>query len=289
MTTRINFNGEIGPDAFISVLDHGFLFGDSVYEVVVTQNGLPCFMKEHLRRLRNSADGLTLTIPWSDEKIMEQVARTVIDAGNSESYIRIIVTRGMGDLDIDPTSCSNPELIVLVTELKNYPASSYEKGINVALVSIKRNAKDTVNPGIKTGNYLNNVLAKVESNHMGAQDALMLNHQGHLTECTTSNFFFVCDGRVQTPSLSCGILAGITRDVLLQLAQENGILIEQGEWPPESLAKAEEAFITGTVKKVMPVTHLDGKPVADGQPGPVTRRLMRLYDSALEMEGKGSA
>ena len=190
MTTRINFNGEIGPDAFISVMDHGFLFGDSVYEVVVTQNGVPCFMKDHLRRLRNSADGLTLTIPWSDEKIIEQVARTVTDAGNSESYIRIIVTRGVGDLDIDPTSCSNPELIVLVTELKNYPASSYEKGINVALVSIKRNAKDTVNPGIKTGNYLNNVLAKVESNHMGAQDALMLNHQGHLTECTTSNFFF---------------------------------------------------------------------------------------------------
>ncbi len=289
MTTRINFKGEIGQDAFISVLDHGFLFGDSVYEVVVTQNGVPCFMKGHLKRLRNSAAGLTMEIPWSDESIVEQIMRTIKDAGNAESYVRIIVTRGVGELDIDPTSCSNPELIVLVTELKPYPLSSYEKGINVALVSVKRNSRDTVNPGIKTGNYLNNVLAKVESNRMGAQDALMLNHQGHLTECTTSNFFFVVEGRILTPSLDCGILAGITRDVLLQVAQENGVLVEQGEWPPESLSKADEAFITGTVKKVMPVTHLDGRSIGNGQPGPVTRRMMRLYDEALEEEGKSSS
>ncbi len=284
MPTRINLNGEIGVDASISVLDHGFLFGDSVYEVVTAHKGSLCFFKHHLKRLRNSAAELTLEIPWTDAHILEQVKRTLVEAGNEESYIRIIVTRGVGDLDIDPTSCSKPQLLILVTELNSYPASFYEKGINVALVSIKRNSKDTVNPGIKTGNYLNNVLAKVESNKMGAQDALMLNHQGHLTECTTSNFFFVKDGRVLTPSLDCGILAGITRDILLQLAQENGILVEEGEWPPESLDKADEAFITGTVKKVMPVTHLDGHSIGDGQPGSVTRRLMGLYDAALVEE-----
>lgn len=288
MTTRINFNGEIGPDAHISVLDHGFLFGDSIYEVVVTHNGVPCFMEGHLKRLRNSAAGLSMEVPWSDSFIIDQINRTLTEAGNDESYIRIIVTRGVGELDIDPTSCSNPELLILVTELKPYPIANYEKGINVALVSVKRNSRDTVSPGIKTGNYLNNVLAKVESNSMGAQDALMLNHQGHLTECTTSNFFFVRDGRILTPSLECGILAGITRDVLLQVAEENGVLVEEGEWPPESLDKAEEAFITGTVKKVMPVTHLDGRPFGDGQPGLVTRRMMRLYDEALVQEAANS-
>ncbi|QPJ63343.1 MAG: branched-chain-amino acid aminotransferase [Candidatus Nitronauta litoralis] len=288
MTTQINLNGEIGPDAFISVLDHGFLFGDSIYEVVVTHKGVPCFMMGHLKRLRNSAAGLSMEIPWSDEHIVQQIDRTVTEAGNEESYIRVIVTRGVGELDIDPTSCSNPELLVLVKELKPYPQANYEKGINVALVSVKRNSRDTVSPGIKTGNYLNNVLAKLESNSMGAQDALMLNHEGHLTECTTSNFFFVSDGRIMTPSLECGILAGITRDVLLQVAQENGVLVEEGEWPPDSLIKADEAFITGTVKKVMPVTHLDGRPFGDGQPGPVTRRMMRLYDEALSREADTS-
>ncbi len=277
-------NGTIGSEAYISVLDHGFLFGDSVYEVVVTHKGIVCFMKPHLKRLRRSADGLCLQIPWTDQTLMEEINRTIREAGNQESYIRIMITRGEGEIDIDPTSCTHPRYIILVKETQGYPQSHYEKGINISLVSVIRNAKDAVNPGIKTGNYLNNVLAKLEANRKGAQDALMLNNQGHLTECTTSNFFFVTEGRILTPSLNCGILAGITRDVVLQIAEENGILIEEGEWPPETLEKAEEAFVTGTVKKVMPVTHLDGHPVGDGSPGPVTRQLMRLYDRLLDQE-----
>ena len=282
MTVKVNLNGQINDDASISVFDHGFLFGDSIYEVIATHKGKPCWVKPHLNRLRKSGRGVGLDISWSDDRLVSEIDRTIQEAGNKESYVRIIITRGVGELDIDPTSCNNPQFIIIVMPLKVYPAHYYEKGIDVSLVSVKRNVKDALNPGIKTGNYLNNVLAKIEANKSGAHDALMLNSQGFLTECTTSNFFMVHEGRVLTPSLDCGILAGITREVVIQLARENGLLVEEGEWPPEYLAKAEEAFVTGTTKKVMPVTHLDGQPIGNGLPGPVTRELLRLFLSKEE-------
>ncbi|MGP0564855.1 MULTISPECIES: aminotransferase class IV [unclassified Nitrospina] len=282
MTIKINLNGTIANDASISVLDHGFLFGDSVYEVVSTINGRVVFLAEHLRRLRQSAAALNLDIPYSDTKFGEEVHRTLQSAGNTESYVRIIVTRGVGELDLDPTSCTSPNVIILAKEAVIYPQENYDKGIHLALVSVKRNLKESLNPGLKTGNYLNNVLAKMEANRTGAADALMLNSSGYLTECTTSNIFFVQDGRIFTPSLDCGILEGITREKILRLARENGFLVEEGEWPPEALEQAEEAFITGTVKKIMPVTLLNSRPVGNGKPGPTTRKLMRLYEDFLK-------
>ncbi len=284
MTTKINFNGNIDDEAHVSVLDHGFLFGDSVYEVIATLNNRPVFMAEHLQRLRNSARELELAIPYTNEKFQNEIRKTLNAADNRESYIRIIVTRGVGEIDLDPVSCSSPTVIILVTDSVIYPEESYKKGIQLSLVSVKRNPKESLDPGIKTGNYLNNVLAKIEANRAGAADALMLNPLGILTECTTSNFFMVKEGRVLTPSLQCGILAGITRETLIQLARENGMLVEEGEWPPEILGDAEEAFITGTVKKVMPVTLLDGRPIGNGKPGPVTQKLMKLYDKYLEKQ-----
>lgn len=278
MTQKINFNGTIEEDPHISVFDHGFLFGDSVYEVIATHNNKPIFLTEHLNRLTNSAKGISLAIPYDQQWFVREVNRTVQIAGNEESYIRIIVTRGVGDIDIDPSSCQNPNVLIYVTPIKEYSPDNYSKGINVALVSIKRNPKEALNPGIKTGNYLNNVLAKMEANKLGAKDALMLSPTGYLTECTTSNIFFVLSGRVLTPSLDCGILRGITRDVVIQLSKENGLPVEEGQWPPETLEKADEIFITGTLKKIMPVTQLDGRSISDGKPGPVTQKLMRLYE-----------
>lgn len=282
MTTRINLNGEISQDAHISVFDHGFLFGDSVYEVISTHHGHLCFAHEHLQRLRNSAHAISLRIPLSDDQLIEEIHKTVAAAGNSESYIRIIITRGVGEMDIDPETCTQPNVLIFVKPILNYPEENYTNGINVALVSIKRNPKESLNPGIKTGNYLNNILAKVEARKAGAADALMLNPTGQLTECTTSNFFFVRDQRLMTPSLNCGILSGITREVVLRLARENGVLVEEGEWPSDVLQSAEESFITGTVKMVMPVTTLDGRPVGTGKPGPVTKMMMRLYQDVLK-------
>lgn len=282
MATKININGNMREGASISVFDHGFLFGDSVYEVVGTRENKPRRLERHLKRLRVSAAGIELVIPYDDPWFIQQVNDTLQAAGNEESYVRIVVSRGEGEIDIDPISCKTPNVIVYVTDAKIYPKEYYENGVQIALVSIKRNPKEALNPGIKTGNYLNNVLAIMEARKLGAKDALMLSPFGFLTECTTSNFFFVQGGRVFTPSLDCGILSGITREVVIQLAGENGILVEEGAWPAEALEKAEECFLTGTLKRVMPVTQLDGKMIGDGKPGPITLKIMRLFQSNWE-------
>ena len=282
MKTRININGTIKEEAFVSVFDHGFLFGDSVYEVVNTRKNRPCFLDEHLKRLRRSAGGIELVIPFDDFWLREQIDRTLADAANQESYVRIVVTRGVGDINIDPSSCYSPLALIYVTPAHVYPSDFYENGIHLAVVGVQRNSKNALNPGIKTGNYLNNVLAKIESERLGAHDALMLNSLGHLTESTTSNFFFVRNGSLMTPSLDCGILAGITRDVVIRLSQENGFRLEQGAWPVEILESADEMFLTGSVKNLMPITRLDGKIIGDGKPGPITRSLVCLYENFLE-------
>jgi len=281
MTTKINFNGEILDHLSISVFDHGFLFGDSVYEVVSTFKNQPCFLNKHLDRLYASAKAISLKVPRDKEWFQRELKNTLSAAGNDESYIRIIVTRGVGEVNIDPSSCEQPNIILMVMDVTEYPKSCYEKGIQVALVSIKRNPRDSLNPNIKTGNYLNNVLAKMEANKLGAQDAIMVNPWGYLTEGTTSNLFFVREGHIFTPSLECGILSGITREMVIQLAKENGFHIEEGKWPGEELFKAEEIFLTGTLKKVMPVSHLDGRLVGAGNPGPITQKLRRLYDDLI--------
>jgi branched-chain amino acid aminotransferase len=281
MTTKINVNGDIQDEAFISVLDHGFLFGDSVYEVICTYQGKPCFIDEHLKRLYASASGISLEMPYDQKWIKTQVQATLNLADNPESYIRIIVTRGVGDLDIDPSSCFEPNTIIFVKNIPHIPVENYEKGIPVALVSIKRNSRDALDPAVKTGNYLNNILARVEAHKMGAVDAIMLNSLGELTEGTTSNLFFVREGRLLTPKKVCGILPGITREKIIQLAHENGMPLEEGVWPGEELLKAEEIFLSGTVKRVMPVSILDNRPVGMGKPGPITQKMMRLYSELL--------
>ena len=282
MTTKININGNIQDEAFISIFDHGFLFGDSIYEVVCTNKGNPCFLDEHLKRLYASASGISLKISHSPTEIKKQIQITLDSAKNHESYIRIIVTRGVGEVDIDPSSCFNPNIIILVKEIPQISNESYEKGISVALVSIKRNSRDSLNPAVKTGNYLNNVLARIEAKRMGAEDAIMGNSMGQLTEGTTSNLFFVKEGRLLTPIKECGILSGITREKIIQLANKNSIALKEGKWPSEELFKAEEIFLSGTVKKIIPVTVLDGRPVGKGIPGPITQKLMRLYSELLE-------
>jgi len=282
MTTKININGDIQDEAVISIFDHGFLFGDSIYEVVCTNQGKPCFLDEHLKRLYASASGISLKIPHNPTEIKKQIQITLDSAENYESYIRIIVTRGVGEIDIDPSSCFNPNIIIFVKEIPQIPSESYEKGITVALVSIKRNSRDSLNPAVKTGNYLNNVLARIEARKMGSEDAIMVNSIGQLTEGTTSNLFFVKKGRLLTPTKDCGILSGITREKIIQLANQNSITLEEGKWPGEELFKAEEIFLSGTVKKIIPVTILDGRPVGKGIPGPITQKLMRLYSELLE-------
>ena len=284
MATLININGQIMPpdQAFISVFDHGLLFGDSVYEVFTTCKGKLFAENEHLTRLKASAKAISLKIPFTDEYLLEEMQKTFDAAENSESYARMVITRGKGEIHISPLSCNSPTMILYVKEAEKYPEEYYSKGIAIAVVSTKRNLKDSLNPGIKTGNYLNSVLAIIEAEKLGAYDGLMLNSDGFVSECTTSNFYLVKNGGVKTADPGCGILVGITRKMLIEVARENGIAVQECKISPEEIPAVDELFITSTTKGVMPVTMCDGKKIGDGKPGPVSIKLRSLYQKKLD-------
>lgn len=284
MATLINIDGQLllPENAFVSVFDHGFLFGDSVYEVIVTHKGKLFTAKEHLARLRNSAIAISLKIPFSDDYLLEEIQKTIKAAKNDESYVRIVIARGKGDIHISPASCNSPSMIIYVKKAEKYPEEYYSKGIAISIVSIKRNFKISLNPGIKTGNYLNSVLTIIEAEKQGAYDGLMLNSDGFVSECTTSNFYLVKNGVVKTPCPECSILMGITRKLLIETAKEGGITVEECKISPEEIPTADELFITSTTKGAMPVTECDGKKIGDGKPGPILMKLRSLYQKKLD-------
>jgi branched-chain amino acid aminotransferase len=268
-------------EARVSVFDHGFLFGDSVYEVIRTFGGFPFEVGPHLARLFRSARGISLELPLSKEDLAREIELAVREAAcPGEAYVRLIVTRGVGEIDINPAVCTRPSVILIVKDLAPWPAALYEKGIDLAIVStVTRNDPHSVDPAIKTGNYLNSVLALIEARRRGAADAVMLNGQGALTECTTSNIFFVRDSVLLTPSLESGILSGITRSDVIRLAREGGVHCREGIFPAEELRRADEAFITSTTRGIMPVGTVDGTPLAGPGKRPVTERMRALFEA----------
>ena len=284
MSTVVSIDGKVlAPEqATVNVFDHGFLFGDSVYEVVRTRRGAPVTMDEHLARLEGSAERIYLRMPWGRAAIAARVEEALKAAGNAESYVRIVVTRGVGEISLLPDSCRSPSLILIVKPLPVPAPSVARDGLKVALAGRPRNDRRALDPSAKTGNYLNNLLALVEAHRAGCDDAVLLNPSGLLAEATTSNLFLVKGGRVRTPALSCGILAGITRDLLVREMARTGLPVEEGEYPAADLAAADEAFLTSTIRGVAPVTSVDGKPVGSGKPGPVAARVAALYEEALD-------
>ncbi len=278
MKMLINFNGELldPGEAKISVLDHGFLFGDSVYDVIGTVNGRLFTAEEHLERLRNSAAAIRLDIPLTNEEFIHEMNRTLAAAGNAESYIRIVITRGEGVIDLHPRTCKKPNWMMFVMPLHDWPAEWYTDGIKVALVSIHRNPSTALSPKIKSGNYLNNVIARMQAADEDAVEGIMLNPEGWVTEGTTSNIWMVKDGKAKTPALRCGLLPGVTRALVLELASTNGIPVEECEISREELLDAEEAFITSTTKGVVPIRLIGDTAVGNGKPGPITKRLGQL-------------
>ncbi len=284
MGVVVSIDGKIlAPDqAAVSVFDHGFLFGDSVYEVVRTRRGVPVTLDEHLARLEGSARRIYLELPWSREALRSRIREANAAGANPESYFRIIVTRGTGEISLLPDSCRTPCLIVIVKPLPVPAPSVSAEGLRVSLVSRPRNDRRALDPSAKTGNYLNNLLALVEARRAGGDDAILLNPAGDVAEATTSNVFLVRGGRVSTPSLDCGILAGITRDLLVRELPRTGTSVEEGVYPGSALREADEVFLTSTVRGVAPVTRIDGAPVGDGKPGPVTRRVAALYEEVLD-------
>lgn len=266
-------------EATVSVFDHGFLYGDGIYETIRSY-GEKIFMRDqHLARLHRSAEAIGLTIPKRDwpSLLLESMKRNAVGNDQIDAYIRITISRGTGDIGLDPALCPSPTIVVIAKPLKTPPSERYREGVSLIVAKTRRNLPEALDPQIKATNFLNNIQAKREAIAAGAFDSVLLNWESHVTECTVSNLFFVQAGQLCTPSLDCGILDGITRGVILTLARENRITVLEGRFGVEALRQAEECFLSNTTMEVMPVTRLDGRHIGNGKPGPLTRQLHQIF------------
>ena len=280
MPIRVHIGGSICPpeEAKVSVFDRGFLYGDSVYETIGTFQGRLFAARDHLDRLERSAERIGLRTP-PRATIEKAMAETIAAAGFPESRVRVILTRGAGKLDLDPASIDDTQLVIMVFPLGAPTPEMYDKGVAVAIVSITRNSPAAMDPKVKSGNYLNNVLALGEARRRNkAYEAILCGGDGSIAEGSTSNIFIVTGGEVRTPPPEVGILDGITRSKVIELCRGNAVPFAERRISPDELRGADEAFITSATRGVLPVTTVDEKPVGAGVPGPVTRKLMGLYD-----------
>ena len=264
-------------EAKISVFDHGLLYGDGVFEGLRIYNGKVFRLKEHVDRLYESARSILLDIPITREKMMSDIRDTVNVNEKKDGYIRLVITRGAGYLGLDPRKTSDPQIIIIVDDITLYPTEMYEKGMELVTVATIRNNPAALNPRIKSLNYLNNVLAKIEAVNAGYAEALMLNHKGEVAECSGDNIFLVRNGVLKTPATDAGILEGITRNAVMELASKSGIPVEETALTRHDLYAADECFLTGTAAEVIPVVKLDGRSIGKGTPGPVTKRLLDAF------------
>jgi branched-chain amino acid aminotransferase len=280
MTIVANVNGTVQSehDAKISVFDHGFLFGEGVYETLRTYNGKVFLFDRHLRRLRMSAERITLAVPFDDAEFLSRIDATIATAQlDGEAYIRILLTRGVGEMTYDPAACPSPSVVIIVKPFVAPAPDVFERGVKLSLVSVTRNHPDTVNPIIKSNNLLNNALAMQEAFRNGAYEALMKNYRGELAECSQSNFFLVKDGVALTPPITAGLLQGVTRDFLFEVGPSVGVEVREHTLFEADLDLAEEAFITSTTREVAPVVTVDQRTIGTGRPGPVTLKLLEAF------------
>jgi branched-chain amino acid aminotransferase len=285
MAATVNVDGQISGerDARISVFDHGFLYGEGVYEVFRTYRHQPFLFEPHMTRLRRSAERLTLPVPWTDEEMLARIEATLAAAQlPGEAYIRLLLTRGVGDLLYDPAACPTPTTVIIVKPLVESPATMYEEGVTVTLVPVLRNHPQSVSPAIKSNNLLNNALAMQQAIARRGFEALMRNHRGELCECAQSNFFVVSNGVVRTPPLDAGLLAGITRAFVLEVAGTLGYRTREETLVDTDLASADEMFLTSTTKEIVPVVRVDDPTAAmltigDGRVGPITGALITEF------------
>ena len=282
MAFYASVNGEIAPaeQARISVLDNGFTFGDGVYETLRTYGGRPFHLDRHLRRLRNSADMLGIAIPQADGALGADLDRLLEKAANAESYIRIIVSRGVGEISYRFDRVKGPTIMMAAREYQPFPDAMYRDGIAVIVSSIQRNSRKALDPAMKSCNLINNILAVREAQAKGAVEPIMLNEDGDVAEGASCNVFLVEGGRLVTPPLDAGILPGVTRELTLEIARAIGVPAAEERVTVERLRGADEAFITSTLKELMGIATLDGRPMGAGRPGPVTMRLLDAYRRA---------
>jgi len=263
--------------AKISVYDHGLLYGDGVFEGIRVYNGRIFECDAHMRRLFDSARGIRLTPSLSKEQIKAAMEETIRVNHFRDCYIRLLITRGIGCLGLNPNKCAQPSVIVIADTIELYPPEMYERGMSIITASVIRTHPNALSPRIKSMNYLNNILAKIEAVDAGVPEALMLNGEGNVAECTGDNIFMVRDGLVQTPATSDGILEGITRKVIIELCRRLAIPCVERSLQRHDFYVADECFLTGSAAEVVPVTRIDGRAIGNGHPGPVTRKLSEAF------------
>jgi len=284
MAATVNVNGQVFDQehAVVSVFDHGFLYGEGVYETLRTYNGQPFLFDRHMRRLRKSAEMLTLGVPITNAEIDARFRETARAAGLGDSpaheaYIRILVTRGVGELSYDPAACPTPSVVVIVKPHVAPPVEVFERGVKVALVEIVRNHPGSVSPLIKSNNLLNNALAMQQAARCGGFEGVMRNYRGELAECTQSNLFIVKSGAALTPPIDAGLLPGITREFLFEIGAEAAIPVREAVLKDTDLLGADEAFLTSSTREVVPIVQVDDRRIGAGVPGPITRRLLQGF------------
>jgi len=284
MAATVNVNGRISDEqhAVVSVFDHGFLYGEGVYETLRTYNGVPFLFDRHMRRLRHSAGMLALPVPVTDDQIAERFRETIRVSGlgapgRGDAYIRILLTRGVGDLTYDPAATPTPSVVVIVKPHVDPLPEVFERGVTVALVPIVRNHPGSVNPLIKSNNLLNSALAMQEAVRRGAFEGLMRNYRGELAECSTANIFIVKNGEALTPPIDAGLLPGITREFLFEIGAEAGIPVREQVLKDADLFGADESFLSSTTREIVPIVRIDDRAIGSGRPGPVTKDLLDRF------------
>src|ERR1700687_5282674 len=264
-------------NAKISVFDHGLLYGDGIFEGIRFYNGRVFRLEEHLGRLWDSARSICLEIPMSRREMTEALLETIRQNDLRDGYIRLLVTRGVGNLGLNPVQCKDPSVIIIVATIALYPAEVYAKGLTVVTCATRRTNPAALNPAVKSLNYLNNVMARIEANLAKADEALMLNDEGNVAECTADNVFIVKRGTIFTPPITAGALRGITRSAVFEIAAETGIKVTEADITRHDVFIADEAFLTGTAAEIIPVVKADGRPIGTGKPGPITARMIARF------------
>lgn len=273
-------------DAKISVFDHGLLYGDGVFEGIRAYNGRVFKLKEHIDRLFCSAKSILLTMPMSHAAVMRAVVETCRRNKIRDGYIRLVVTRGVGTLGLNPNRCKRGSVIVIADKIQLYAPEVYQRGMEIVTVPTTRNLHNAVNPAIKSLNYLNNILAKIEANNAGCEEAVMLNAEGFVSECTGDNIFIIKEGQLFTPPLSAGALYGITRRVVMEIAEESGYRVAEPNLTRHDLFNADECFLTGTGAEIVPIVKIDGRVIGDGKPGVITQKLVGQYHALTKVSGE---
>ena len=264
-------------DAKVSVFDHGLLYGDGIFEGIRFYNGRVFRLEEHLQRLWDSARSICLEIPMSQTAMTEALLETVRQNDLRDGYIRLVVTRGVGNLGLNPAQCKRPSVIIIAAQIALYPESVYRSGLTVVTCATRRTNPGALNPAVKSLNYLNNVMARIEANLANADEALMLNDQGNVAECTADNVFVIKNGQIFTPPISAGALRGITRSVVFEIAAELGLKISEADITRHDVFIADECFLTGTAAELIPVIKADGRVIGTGKPGPISTRMIARF------------